>query len=143
VQPACVIGVAAGCDIARKDAGLLAAMIMGLAADMRGFDVASPRPGVGHRYAGRAPIFTEPTDGWIPAGSDLLFLVRANGALASVTYQHPGTQGGRHHDPSRPRTRGFVRLPARVYAQHPAGLTEGTGMRRQGPELAAGHVRGM
>ena len=91
---------------------------------MRGFDVALTRPDVGRRNAGRAPIFTQPTDGGIPAGSDLLFLVRANGALAPVTYQHPGAQGGGHHDPARPRARGFVMLPARVPPQHPAGLTE-------------------
>ena len=35
------------------------------------------------------PIFTHPADGGIPAGSDLLFLVRAHGALAPVT--HAGT----------------------------------------------------
>jgi NhaP-type Na+/H+ or K+/H+ antiporter len=39
VQLACVVGVAAGCDIVREDAGLLAAVVMGLAvANMRGFD---------------------------------------------------------------------------------------------------------
>jgi len=91
------MGVAAGCDIARKDAGLLAAMIMGLAvANMRGFDVASTRPGVGHRNAGRAPIFTHPADGGIPAGSDLLFLARVNGALAPVT--HTSTPGPKEGD---------------------------------------------
>ena len=61
---------------------------------MRGFDAGLTRPHPGRRYAGGAPIFTQPTDGGIPAGSDLLFLVRANGALAPVTHQHPGTQGG-------------------------------------------------
>ena len=44
-QLACVIGVAAACDIAREDAGLLAAIVMGLAvANMRGFDVPARRP---------------------------------------------------------------------------------------------------
>src|SRR4029077_103110 len=38
-QLACVVAVAAGCDIAREDAGLLAAVVMGLAvANLRGFD---------------------------------------------------------------------------------------------------------
>ena len=75
MQLACVIGVVAARDIAREDAGLLAAIVIGLAvANMRGFDV--------------------------------------------------GTQGGGHHDPARPRPRGFVMLPARVHAQHPAGLAE-------------------
>jgi hypothetical protein len=40
---------------------------------------------VGHRYAGGAPIFTQPADGEIPAGANLLFLVRANGTLTPVT----------------------------------------------------------
>jgi len=62
-------------------------MITGLAAaNMRGFDAGLTRPDVGRRYAGRAPIFTQPTDGGIPAGSDLVFLVRANGTLAPVTH---------------------------------------------------------
>jgi NhaP-type Na+/H+ or K+/H+ antiporter len=44
-QLACVIGVAAACDIAREDAGLLAAIVMGLAvANMDGFDVPARRP---------------------------------------------------------------------------------------------------
>jgi NhaP-type Na+/H+ or K+/H+ antiporter len=43
-QLACVVGVAAGCDIAREDAGLLAAVVMGLAvANMRGFDAPARR----------------------------------------------------------------------------------------------------
>ena len=53
---------------------------------MRGFAVGLTRPDVGHRYAGGAPIFTHSADGGIPAGSDLLFLVRANGTLAPVTH---------------------------------------------------------
>ena len=58
---------------------------------MRGFDVGLTRPDVGHRYAGRAPIFTQPTDGGIPAGSDLLFLVRARRRPGTGhTHQHPG-----------------------------------------------------
>ena len=41
---------------------------------------------MGHRYAGGARISTHPADGRILAGSDLLFLVRANGIiLAPVT----------------------------------------------------------
>ena len=35
-----MVGVAAGCDIAREDAGQLAAIVMGLAvANMDGFDI--------------------------------------------------------------------------------------------------------
>ena len=44
-QLACVVGVAAVCDIVRDDAGLIAAILMGLAvANMRGFDVPDKRP---------------------------------------------------------------------------------------------------
>ena len=44
-QFACVVGVAAACDIARDDAGLIAAVLMGLAlANLRGFDVSARRP---------------------------------------------------------------------------------------------------
>jgi NhaP-type Na+/H+ or K+/H+ antiporter len=44
-QLACVVGVAAVCDIARDDAGLIAAVLMGLAlANMRGFDIPARRP---------------------------------------------------------------------------------------------------
>ena len=44
-QLAVVVGVAAGCDILRDDAGLIAAIIMGVAvANMRGFDVPARRP---------------------------------------------------------------------------------------------------
>ncbi len=44
-QLACVVGVAAACDIAREDAGLLAAIVMGLAvANMDGFDIPARRP---------------------------------------------------------------------------------------------------
>jgi NhaP-type Na+/H+ or K+/H+ antiporter len=44
-QIAVVIGVAAGCDIVRDDAGLLAAILMGLAlANSRAFDVPARRP---------------------------------------------------------------------------------------------------
>jgi hypothetical protein len=43
-QLACVVGVAAGCDMAREDAGLLAAIVMGLAvANIRGFDAPARR----------------------------------------------------------------------------------------------------
>jgi NhaP-type Na+/H+ or K+/H+ antiporter len=42
---ASVVGVAAACDIARDDTGLLAAIVMGLAlANLRGFDVPARRP---------------------------------------------------------------------------------------------------
>ena len=96
-------------------------------ASLTGYDV-------GRRCAGGAPIFTQPADGGIPAGADLLFLVRTNGALAPVTpTSTPGTQGGGHHDPARPRTRGFVMLPARVPPQRPAGLTEAQACGRQCP----------
>jgi NhaP-type Na+/H+ or K+/H+ antiporter len=44
-QLAAVIGVAAACDAAREDAGLLAAIFMGLAlANRRGFDIPARRP---------------------------------------------------------------------------------------------------
>ena len=35
-----------------------------------------------------------PTDHGIPAASGLLFLIRANEALAPLTCQHSGTRGG-------------------------------------------------
>ena len=62
---------------------------------MRGFDAGLTRPDAGRRYAGGAPIFTQPTDGGIPAGSDLLFLVRANGAWHR---SHPGTPAPKEGD---------------------------------------------
>jgi len=40
---------------------------------------------VGRRHADGGTISTRPAHGGIPAGSDLLFLVRANGTLAPVT----------------------------------------------------------
>ena len=44
-QLACVIGVAAACDVLRDDTGLIAAIVMGLAAaNLRGFDIPSRRP---------------------------------------------------------------------------------------------------
>jgi NhaP-type Na+/H+ or K+/H+ antiporter len=44
-QLACVIGVAAACDVVRDDAGLIAAIVMGLAvANLRAFDVPAKRP---------------------------------------------------------------------------------------------------
>ena len=44
-QLACVVGVAAACDIAREDSGLIAAVVMGLAVtNMRRFDVPARRP---------------------------------------------------------------------------------------------------
>jgi hypothetical protein len=44
-QLACVVGVAAVCDIVREDAGLIAAILMGLAvANLRAFDVPAKRP---------------------------------------------------------------------------------------------------
>ena len=44
-QLAAVLGVAAACDIVRDDTGLIAAIVMGLAAaNMRGFDVPARRP---------------------------------------------------------------------------------------------------
>jgi NhaP-type Na+/H+ or K+/H+ antiporter len=44
-QLASVVAVAAGCDILRDDAGLIAAVVMGLAvANLRGFDVPARRP---------------------------------------------------------------------------------------------------
>jgi NhaP-type Na+/H+ or K+/H+ antiporter len=45
VQLACVVGVAAVCDAIRDDAGLIAAVVTGLAlANIRGFDIAARRP---------------------------------------------------------------------------------------------------
>ena len=44
-QLACVIGVAAACDIVRDDAGLIAAILMGLAvANLRAFNIPAKRP---------------------------------------------------------------------------------------------------
>ena len=44
-QLACVVGVAAVCDIVRDDAGLVSAILMGLAvANMRAFDIPARRP---------------------------------------------------------------------------------------------------
>lgn len=44
-QLASVVAVAAGCDIVREDAGLISAIVMGLAlANLRGFDVPTRRP---------------------------------------------------------------------------------------------------
>jgi NhaP-type Na+/H+ or K+/H+ antiporter len=44
-QLAAVIGVAAACDVLRDDTGLIAAIVMGLAAaNMRGFDIPARRP---------------------------------------------------------------------------------------------------
>jgi NhaP-type Na+/H+ or K+/H+ antiporter len=44
-QLACVVGVAAACDIVRDDAGLIAAILMGLAvANLRAFDIPDKRP---------------------------------------------------------------------------------------------------
>jgi NhaP-type Na+/H+ or K+/H+ antiporter len=44
-QLAAVVAVAAGCDIVRDDAGLISAVVMGLAvANLRGFDVPARRP---------------------------------------------------------------------------------------------------
>ncbi len=92
---------------------------------MRGFAVGLTRPDVGRRYAGGAPIFTHSADGGIPAGSDLLFLVRANGTLAPVT--HTSTPAPKEGDTMilpgpRPRFRDAAVL--RVHAQHLAGLAE-------------------
>ena len=44
-QLACVIGVAAACDVLRDDTGLIAAIVMGLAAaNLRGFDIPARLP---------------------------------------------------------------------------------------------------
>ena len=43
------------------------------------------RPAIGHRYRGGASIVTQHEDSVLPAGHDLLFLVRADGQLAAVT----------------------------------------------------------
>lgn len=45
VQLACVVGVAAACNVVHEDTGLLAAVLMGLAvANLRGFDMPARRP---------------------------------------------------------------------------------------------------
>ena len=49
------------------------------------FGTSLTRYHIGRRYAAGARIFTRPADSRIPAGSDLLFLVRASGILAPVT----------------------------------------------------------
>jgi hypothetical protein len=50
MQLACMMGVAAAGGIAREDAGLLAAIVMGLAtANIRGFNVGLTQPDVGRR----------------------------------------------------------------------------------------------
>ena len=50
---------------------------------------------VGHRYAAGEAISTCLAHGGIPAGSDLLFLVQANGTLAPVTRTStPAAQDG-------------------------------------------------
>jgi hypothetical protein len=71
------------------------------------FGTSLTRHHVGHRYAAGAPIFTRPADSRIRAGSDLLFLVRANGILAPVTQKSPAGRG-RHHDPPQPCDSRFV-----------------------------------
>ncbi len=49
------------------------------------FGTSLTRYDIGYRYAAGARIFTRPADSGIPANSDLLFLIRANGILAPVT----------------------------------------------------------
>jgi len=49
------------------------------------FGTSLTRYDIDQRYARGARICTRPADGSIPAGSDLLFLVRADGTLAPVT----------------------------------------------------------
>jgi hypothetical protein len=71
-------------------------MITGLAAaNMRGFDAGLTRPDVGHRNAGEHRSSPTPLTAGSPAGSDLLFLVRANGAWHR---SHPGTPAPKEGD---------------------------------------------
>jgi hypothetical protein len=49
------------------------------------FDAGLTRYDVGRRYVGGARITSRPADGELPAGTDLLFLVRADGKLMPVT----------------------------------------------------------
>jgi hypothetical protein len=43
------------------------------------------RSAIGRRYTGGASIVTRPPGSVLPAGHDLLFLIRADGRLAAVT----------------------------------------------------------
>jgi hypothetical protein len=52
------------------------------------------RPGLAGRYAAGARIVTRPVDAGIPAGHDLLFLVRADGRLVAVTETAAPTPDG-------------------------------------------------
>ena len=71
------------------------------------FGTSLTRYHIGHRYAAGAPIFTRPADSRIPAGSDLLFLVRATASWRRSPRSPPAGRG-RHHDPPQPRDSRFV-----------------------------------
>jgi NhaP-type Na+/H+ or K+/H+ antiporter len=81
-----VLAGSAECPVYRLDARLPS---HGVVAPYTGgetlFGTSLTRYDIDHRYAAGARISTEPADGSIPAGSDLLFLVRADGTLAPVT----------------------------------------------------------
>ncbi len=86
-QLAAVIGVAAACDIVRDDAGLVAAVTMGLAvANMHGFDAPARRPFfetlvqliIGVLFISISATVT-------PQSLRHLILVRADGKLMPVT----------------------------------------------------------
>ena len=74
------------------------------------FGTSLTRHDIGQRYAAGARIFTRPAVGGIPAGSDLLFLVRANGILAPVTQTSTPRWKRGHHDPPQSRDSRFVIL---------------------------------
>jgi hypothetical protein len=59
------------------------------------FGAGLTRYDVGHRYVGGARITSRPADGELPVGTDLLFLVRADGKLMPVTTAStPALQSG-------------------------------------------------
>ena len=90
------------------------------------FGTSLTRYHVGQRYAAGARIFTCPAGSAIPAGSDLMVLVRANGILAPVP-RHPSLPGkGGHHDPPQPRE---SRLVPHMPRDH--NSKEGSGFNRR------------
>ncbi len=53
------------------------------------------RPAVAGRYAGGARIISHGSGGQLPAGADLLFVVRSDGQLTAVTQaSHAGAAAG-------------------------------------------------
>ena len=101
------------------------------------FDPQLTRYEIGRRYADGARICTQPGDGadpGIPAGSDLLFLVRADGRLNPVTRgRAAGAAGQGHHGPARPGRGNRVMRHVRV-----ASAAALTGQRADRPAAAPG-----